>query len=90
MTNDPVLIAYTVKRSKKANRPIWTRIGRAYPHDTGAGLTVILDSIPLDGRVVLLEPDDDDDRRILHEAKMLGTSPTKQRGMSRPSNIDDN
>jgi hypothetical protein len=56
MTNDPVLIAYTVKR-KPSGKSIWTRIGAAYPHDAGAGLTVILDASPIDGRIVLLEPD---------------------------------
>lgn len=56
--NDPVLIAYTVKR--KANgKAAWTQIGAAYPHDTGAGLTVILEAMPVDGRIVLLEPDAD-------------------------------
>ena len=61
MATDPVLIAYTVKRSTKDKRAIWTRIGHAYPHEVGAGLTVVLDSIPLDGRIVLIEPDHADD-----------------------------
>lgn len=61
MLTDPVLIAYTVKRTAKG-RAVWSRIGAAYPHETGAGLTVILSAMPLDGRIVLLERDDDDDR----------------------------
>ena len=68
MTNDPVLIAYAVKRSTSGNHPVWTRIGRAYPHDEGAGLTVILDAIPPDGRIILLERGEDDDDRLLREA----------------------
>jgi len=56
--NDPVLIAYTVKR-KPSGQSAWTRIGAAYPHEAGAGLTVILDAAPIDGRIVLLEPDAD-------------------------------
>lgn len=67
MTTDPVLIAYTVKRSPKTTRAIWTRIGEAFPHDVGAGLTIVLDSLPLDGRIVLLEPDADDDARKRRE-----------------------
>jgi hypothetical protein len=39
VSNDPVLIAYAVKRSSKDNKPVWTRIGKAYPHEHGAGLT---------------------------------------------------
>lgn len=71
MTNDPVVIAYTAKRSKNGKRTHWTRIGRAFPHETGAGLTVILDAVPLDGRVILLELDDADDRDLITAADMV-------------------
>lgn len=56
MANDPVLIAYIVKR-KPTGMAGWTRIGAAYPHETGAGLTVVLDALPVDNRIFLLEPD---------------------------------
>ena len=42
-----------------------------YPQEAGAGLTVVLDAMPLDGRVVLLERDSEDDDRILREAARL-------------------
>lgn len=71
MAHDPVLIAYTVKRSSKSKRPIWTRIGAAYPHEVGAGLTVVLDSMPLDGRIILLELDAADDRRLTADAELV-------------------
>lgn len=74
VTNDPVLIAYAVRRAGKTNKPVWTRIGCAYPHDTGAGLTVVLDAVPADGRIVLLERGDDDDARIQREASRFMTS----------------
>jgi hypothetical protein len=72
MTNDPVLIAYAARRSPKTKRVQYTRIGRAYPHDTGAGLTLILDALPIsfnDTHIVLLELDEADDRRLLAEAR---------------------
>lgn len=68
VTDDPVLIAYAVKRSGRSKKALWTRIGRAYPHETGAGLTVILDAVPADGRIILLERDDADDARLEREA----------------------
>lgn len=68
MSADPVLITYSVKRSK-TQRAIWTRIGEAYPHEVGSGMTVVLDSMPLDGRVILLEPDADDDARVRRQAR---------------------
>jgi hypothetical protein len=57
MTNDPVLIAYVVK-DRPGKKAIWRRIGVAFPHDRGAGLTVLLNALPLnfDGRIVLVEP----------------------------------
>ena len=55
MTNDPVLIAYTVK-DRPRRKPVWRRIGVAFPHDKGSGLTVLLDALPADGRIVLVEP----------------------------------
>ena len=55
MANDPVLIAYCVK-DRPGEKSIWRRIGAAFPHDKGAGLTVILSALPLDGRLVLVEP----------------------------------
>ncbi len=71
MTNDPVLIAYAVQRGRDRKKVRYTRIGRAYPHDTGQGLTLILEALPLkfDGKIVLLELDEADDRRLLADAK---------------------
>lgn len=62
--SDPVLIAYSVQRRGGGKRSWWQRIGAAYPHEQGAGLTVVLDVLPLDGRVILLELDDSDERRL--------------------------
>lgn len=56
MTNDPVLIAYTAKRNPNTGKTIWAQIGRAYPHESGNGLNVILDAMPMNGRIILLEP----------------------------------
>jgi hypothetical protein len=70
MTNDPVLIAYGAQRRQNGKR-WWTRVGCAYPHETGAGLTVVLDLLPLDGRIYLFERDDQDDERILTESRAL-------------------
>ncbi|OYW53118.1 MAG: hypothetical protein B7Y80_17660 [Hyphomicrobium sp. 32-62-53] len=66
MTHDPVLIAYTAKRGKN-NRVYWSRIGHADPHDIGAGLTITLDALPINGRIILLEPDADDHTRALRQ-----------------------
>jgi hypothetical protein len=70
MANDPVLIAYAVSRRRSGRGVNYERIGRAYPHDKGEGLTVIFDAWPVKGgHIVLLELDEADDRRLLAQAK---------------------
>ena len=48
----PTHTAYQV-RDGKDDKGFWTRIGAAWPHNDGKGFNVTLDSIPLDGKVVL-------------------------------------
>jgi hypothetical protein len=52
----PTLIAYTVKNRDKGKSPIWTKIGAAWPHNEKPGLSIELEALPLDGRIVLIEP----------------------------------
>jgi hypothetical protein len=41
----------------------WTRIGAAFPHKEGIGFSIELKAFPIDGRLVVLPPDTDDDRK---------------------------
>ena len=56
----PTLIAYTVKDRGEGQKAFWTRIGAAWPHGSGNGLSIQLDALPLDGRIVLTEPKGED------------------------------
>jgi len=47
--------AYTVK-DRGGQKAIWTRIGAAFPHGSGSGLTIQLDALPIGDRIVLTEP----------------------------------
>ena len=77
MTNDPVLIAYTVRDAEAGRKAAWRRIGVAFPHDRGSGLTVLLDALPRDGRIVLVEPRVEfDDVRPKPHKKLMGQIPT--------------
>ena len=62
MSKKPTLIAYTVKERGEGQKAIWTRIGAAWPHDNGSGLSIQLEALPLnfDGRIVLTEPKADE------------------------------
>ena len=57
-TTQPTLIAYSVKE-REGKQAIWTKIGAAFTHGKGNGLTIQLDALPLDDRIVLREPKDD-------------------------------
>jgi len=57
------LFAYTVEEYDAGNgkkQKAWTRIGVAFPHREGPGLNLQLRALPLDGRIVLLPPDQND------------------------------
>jgi hypothetical protein len=60
MSNKPTLIAYSIRERGKGQKPIWTRIGAAWPHDSGSGLSIQLEALPLGDRIVLTEPKADE------------------------------
>jgi hypothetical protein len=41
----------------------WTKVGAAFPHKEGPGFSIELCAIPLDGRLVVLPPDGNEDTR---------------------------
>lgn len=49
----PALAAFHVRDRKGEAKAFWTRIGAAWPHQDGQGMTLLLDCIPNDGRIVL-------------------------------------
>ena len=58
-TRPPRLLAYHV--AERGEKKFWTRIGAAWDHEDGKGLTVQLDLVPVNGgRIVLREPATDD------------------------------
>jgi hypothetical protein len=55
------LHAYVVKDGKGESRKgFWTRIGTAWPHEDGEGFNILLDALPVDGRIVLRAPKADE------------------------------
>jgi hypothetical protein len=56
----PNLIAYTVSKSDRSDdKGFWTRIGAAWSHKDGDGMTIKLEALPLHGEIVLRRPKDD-------------------------------
>lgn len=59
ITQPPALFAYHV--AERGEKKFWTRIGAAWDHEDGKGLTIQLDLLPATGgRIVLREPSDDE------------------------------
>ena len=55
----PSMIAWHV--AERGERSYWNRIGAAWQHEDGEGLTLQLDLLPVaGGRIVLRAPRDDD------------------------------
>ena len=49
--NAPSHIAYQVKEGEQ--KSYWTRIGAAFTHKDGNGFNIVLESLPLDGKISL-------------------------------------
>jgi hypothetical protein len=39
----------------------WTKVGVAFPHREGSGFNLELSALPLDGRLIALVPNDDEE-----------------------------
>ena len=49
-TTQPAYHIYTVKDGKK-EQSYWTKVGAAFPHKDGKGFDIVLDALPVDGRL---------------------------------------
>lgn len=56
-SNRPDFIAYAVSDARRGEKARWKEIGVFYNHEDGQGGTILLDAIPVNGRVVLRVPD---------------------------------
>lgn len=65
-TKAPALVAWHVNGQDK--KAFWTRIGAAWDHKDGKGLTLQLDMVPINGRIVLRAPQADQNEAEQDEA----------------------
>ena len=75
MANTPTYIAYHVKETNAGEngekRGVWTKVGAAWPNKDGKGFSVVLDVIPLDGRLMLREPLEKDTTGGMQSGEMM-------------------
>lgn len=57
----PIYQAYTVIK-REGQDDWWCNIGAAFSHADGNGLNLMLQALPLDGKIVLRPPKDSDER----------------------------
>ena len=53
-SKSPAMIAYSVRDAGEES--YWDRVGAAFAHKKGGGYDVVLDSLPLSGRITLRVP----------------------------------
>lgn len=56
----PTHFVYTVRDGGDKNNDYWTKIGAAFAHNDGKGFSVILDALPVDGRLTIRQPEPKD------------------------------
>lgn len=59
----PAFRAFTVIKRGEGQDDFWLPIGAAFPHQDGDGYNIVLQALPIDGRVVLRVPKEDDDQQ---------------------------
>lgn len=54
----PVFHAYSIREYEKDGKKdsFWTKVGVAFGHEDGKGFNIVLDCVPLDGKISLREP----------------------------------
>ena len=60
-TSSPDYVVYTVKERGQGQDPFWLRIGAAWANKDGKGFNVQLDALPLNGRLVLRVPKEEEE-----------------------------
>ena len=57
----PTHRAFAVQR-REGQEDFWLNIGLAFPHKDGKGFNIMLQALPIDGKIVCREFTDDDDQ----------------------------
>ncbi len=55
-SQEPIYTAYTVVKRGEGKDDWWIAIGAAFAHADGEGLNVLLQALPMDGKLVLRPP----------------------------------
>jgi len=69
MSNLPAFKVFTVIE-RETGKNYWQQIGSAWYHKDGQGIGITLNSLPLDGKLVMLPPRDDENKSDAQDANV--------------------
>ncbi len=52
-SNKPSHYVYTVRAGTQSGNDYWTKVGVAFAHNDGKGFSVMLEALPLDGKLTI-------------------------------------
>ena len=55
--HQPAFIVYAVTDKEGAEKNFWVKLGAAFEHGDGQGLNIVLDALPVNGRLTLRKPE---------------------------------
>lgn len=53
----PSHYVYTVRAGTSAGNDYWTKVGVAFAHNDGKGFSLMLEALPLDGKLTIRTPE---------------------------------
>lgn len=62
-TTTSSLYAYAVEDAPRGQKSYWTRIGRLFSHKDGKGYDIVLNALPINGRIVVRQEEPKDDAK---------------------------
>ena len=68
-SNLPSFNVYTVEERGNGEDPFWLKIGAAFAHKDAKGFNIVLSAFPLDNRLVMRVPADEDKPKPEEKAK---------------------
>lgn len=54
--NKPAYLVYAVREGKDSDQSYWTKIGAAFAHNDGKGFSIVLEALPVDGKLTIRKP----------------------------------
>lgn len=60
-TEQPNLFAFAVEDAPRGKKSYWTRIGRLFPHKDGKGFDLVLNALPINGRIVIRQDEKEEE-----------------------------